>query len=95
MRPAGDPPVCECHRLPMLANGGGKWACQVKRRASKLAYYYTDKGQDAYQRYRASAKGRATNDAKNKRRMYVGAMYLGLVGFTDSEAKEMINGATD
>lgn len=100
-KPAGDPPLCKCHGEPMRWNHdkakkrGGVWICQVVRRRSQNRHALSAKAKATRSEWLRTTKGYEYAKNKNARRMYVGSMYLGRVGFTESEIKEMISGSSD
>lgn len=86
MRPEGDPPLCDCHQRPMYWSSdsrrkrGGRWKCSV------LANEVNRRHRERYPERKA---------ALNARRLFFGDHYIGSIGFTDSEVKEMISGSSD
>lgn len=61
-----------------------------------LRYRQTPKGIETQKRYKHSSKGIEANHRSNARTLRLGDMYLGKIGFTQDETKEMIeHGETD
>lgn len=58
-------------------------------------YKQTPKGRATDRRFRQSTKGRLAKARDNERRFFVGGMYLGMAGFTQTELKGLLNGTSD
>jgi len=89
---------------------GGQWRCSVKEREYRRRHYEENRDKElaAIRRWRdenpdkereSNRRWREANPDKrresNARRLRVGGMYLGMVGFTQQERKEMIHGKAD
>jgi hypothetical protein len=79
--PADEP--CACHGEAMYWHKdkrkppGVHWRCAVKNRQATARYYDTARGQEVRIR-------------SNERRFFAGGMYLGMVGFTETEIDAMV-----
>jgi len=92
-----DRPRCDCHDEPMIVPS--RWRCKIKVKEYKQTpeykkinkrYYTSPKGLETANRYRQSPRGQEKDARNNERRLFVGKMYLGKIGFTQAETKEMI-----
>ena len=71
-----------CEHGPM-ANDGGKWACAVHKRARHAEW--------KRERYWSDPEFRDKVQERNERRLFVGDMYMGMVGFTQAEREAILN----
>lgn len=94
-----DRPMCKCHSEPMVLSGGGVFRCAVRRRESNRRWraksfeQRRDAENERNRRWRADNRDKVSES--NAKRVRVGEMYLGRLGFTVSEREEMLRGETE